>query len=190
MVYVYARFVSQSLPKKPNLPSNTHDNVEKFSCNPDSPDFINSKCKECELPEKIAESGPFETENITFHEWKQVDRRAQNVPISIDVKDVSSRFITHVETAKRHIHVKRIQHTAFNNLKSNPKERKKILIEVDYGEKYVNKDQAQIQSEYFGQKLFLIFTACYYLNINGIINENVTITSEVNDHSRSAAKSC
>lgn len=81
------------------------------------------------------------------NKWKQVDRRAQNVPISIDVKDASSRFITHVETAKRHIHVKRIQHTAFNNLKSNPKERKKILIQVDYGEKYVNKDQVQIQSE-------------------------------------------
>ena len=43
---------------------------------------MNSKCKECELPEKIAESGAFETDNITFNEWKQVDRSAQK---SIDI---------------------------------------------------------------------------------------------------------
>ena len=43
---------------------------------------MKSKCKECELPEKIAESGAFETDNITFNEWKQVDRSAQK---SIDI---------------------------------------------------------------------------------------------------------
>ena len=101
---------------------------------------------QCELSEKIAESGAFETDNITFNEWKQVDRRAQKVSVSVDVQDVSSRFNTHVKTVKRYIYVKRIQHTAFNNLKSNLKERKEILIQVDYSESYVNKDQAQIQS--------------------------------------------
>ena len=80
--------VNQSLPKELNLPSNPHDSVEKFSCNSGSQDFMNSKCKEYELPEKIAESGAFETDNITFNEWKQVDLRAQTVSVSIDVKDV------------------------------------------------------------------------------------------------------
>ena len=45
---------------------------------------------------------------------------------------------------KRHIHVKRIQHTAFNNLKLNLKERKEISIQVDYSENNVNEDQAEI----------------------------------------------
>ena len=135
--------------------------------------------------------GACETEKITFSEWKQVDRRAQKVSVSIDVKDVSSRFNTHVKALKRHIHVKRIQHTAFSNLKSNLKERKEILILVDYSENYVNKNQAQIRSAYFGQKLFSMFTPCRYLDIGEIIiNENVTITSEANDHSRKAAMSC
>ena len=98
---------------------------------------MNSKCKECKLPENIAKSGAFETENITFNEWKQVDRKGQKVSVSIDVKDISSCFNTYVKTLKRHIHVKLIQLTAFNNLKSNLKERKKILIQVDYSEKYV-----------------------------------------------------
>jgi len=58
-------------------------------------------------------------------------------------------------------------------------------------ENYVNKDQAQIQSAYFGQRSFSILTACCYLNVDGaIVNENITITSGANDHSRSAAMSC
>ena len=89
---------------------------------------------------------------------------------------------------KRHIHVKRIQHTAFNHVKANLKEKEEILIQVDYSENYTNKDQGQIQSAYFD---ISIFTACCYVKIDGvIINENVTVTSEANDHSRSAAMSC
>ena len=70
-------------------------------------------------------------------------------------------------------------------------EKKEILIQVDYSENYTNKDQGQVQRAYFGQKSFSIFTACCYLRVDGVIlNENVTVTSEANDHSRSAAMSC
>ena len=60
------------------------------------------------------------------------------VSVSIDVRDVSCNFNTLVKTLKRHIHLKCIQHTAFNKLKWNLK--KNILIQVDYSENYVNKD--------------------------------------------------
>ena len=67
---------------------------------------------------------------------------------------------------------------------------KEILIQVDYSENYTNIDQGQVKSAHFGQKLFSIFTACCYLKIDSVIlNENVTVTSKANDHSRSAAMS-
>ena len=48
-----------------------------------------------------------------------------------------------------------------------------------------------MQSAYVGQKSFSIFTTCYHLKVDGVIlNENVTVTSEANDHFRSAAMSC
>ena len=58
------------------------------------------------------------------------------------------------------------------------------MIQVDYSsENYVNKDQAQIQHAYFGLKLFSIITTCCYLNNDGIIiNENVTISMQANNH--------
>ena len=36
---------------------------------------MNSECNNCNLPEKIAESGEFETDAIKFDEWIQVDCR-------------------------------------------------------------------------------------------------------------------
>ena len=36
---------------------------------------MNSKCKNCKLTEKIAERRAFETDDIKFDEWRQVDHR-------------------------------------------------------------------------------------------------------------------
>ena len=66
-----------------------------------------------------------------------------------------------------------------NNVKTNLQEKREILIQVYYSENYTNKDQGQLQSAYFGQKSFSLFTACCYLKVDGVIlNENVTATSE------------
>ena len=70
--------------------------------------------------------------------------------VSVDVQEVSARFNGHVRALKRHIHAKRIQHTAFNNVKANLQEKKEILIQVDNSENYTNKDQGQVQNAYFG----------------------------------------
>ena len=183
--------LNKILPKELNLPSNPHDIVEKFSCDSNKQDCMNSECNNCKLPEKIAESGALETDDIIFDEWRQVDPKVQKVSISIDVQEVSTRFNAHVRTLKRHIHVKRIQHTMSNSVKANLQEKKGILIQVDYGENYTSKDQGQVQSAYFEQKSFSVFTACCYLKVDDVtLNENVTVTSEAIDHSRSAAMSC
>ena len=172
--------VNQSLPKELNLPSNPYDIVEKFSCNSVSPDCMNSKCKEFE-------SGAFETDNISSMNGNKWIAGRKRHPYRLALR----MFLP------ASIHMSKHQSVAFTwnvfNIRAlNLKERKEILIQVDYCENYFNNVQAQIYSAYFGQESFLIFTACCcYLNTDRIIiNENVTITSEANDHSRSAAMSC
>ena len=105
---------------------------------------MNSECNNCKLPEKIAESGAFETDDIKFDECRQGDRRVQKFSVSIDVQGVSARFNTHVRTLKRHIRLKRIQRPAFSNVKTNLQEKKEIPIQVDYSENYTNKDEGQV----------------------------------------------
>ena len=101
-----------------------------------------------------------------------------------------SQFNDHIKTLKRHIYAKRIQNTKFISLKANLK-CDEVLIQVDYRANYESKYKRQIQSAYFGQQSFSIFTACCYLQINGVlVNENVIVISDACDHSRVAALSC
>ena len=59
-------------------------------------------------------------------------------------------------------------------------------MNVDYSENYSNIQQGEIQSAYFGHDFFSIFTD----KDGDLINENITIISEVSDHSRIAAFTC
>ena len=62
---------------------------------------------------------------------------------------------------KELIHRKWIQASAYNACKIDlaPGE---VLIHIDYSESYKNKQQDKIQSAYFGQSTFSLFTACVY----------------------------
>ena len=169
--------LNKCLPNKLNLPSNPHDIVEKISCHSNNQDCMSSECNNCKLLEKIAESGAFKTDDIKFDEWGQVDCRVQEVSVFIDVQEISVHFNVQFRTLKRHIHVKRIQHTAFNNVKAKLLEKNEILIQIDNSENYTNKDQGQVQRVYFEQKSFSLFTICCYLKVDGVIlNGNVTVT--------------
>ena len=54
------------------------------------------------------------------------------------------------------------------------------------------KNSKKIESAYFGHECFSDFTACCYLRATNreLVNENITVTSEANDHSRIAAHTC
>ena len=89
---------------------------------------------------------------------------------------------------KDHIHRKRIQVAVYNQSKANLKQGEAILY-VDYSEFYKNKQQYEIQSAYFGQSTFSIFTACVYRvdDCGDIVKRPITVVSESSDHSTIAA---
>ena len=90
---------------------------------------------------------------------------------------------------KQHIHRMRIQLFCLNCIKEDLKST--VLLHVDFSESYKNANQDEIQSTYFRQSWFLIFTACAYTCTN---MENrtisITVTTESNEHSRVTALSC
>ena len=92
---------------------------------------------------------------------------------------------------KEHIHRKRIQVAAYNSCKTDLTQGEAIL-HVDYSESYKNRQQDEIQSAYFGQSTFSLFTACvYHLDDSGsLIKRPITVVSESSDHSRIAALTC
>ena len=60
--------LNKCFPKELHLPTNPHDIVEQFSCDSDNEGCMNAKCNICKLPEKIPESGGFETYDINIEE--------------------------------------------------------------------------------------------------------------------------
>ena len=92
---------------------------------------------------------------------------------------------------KRHIYVKRVQVKSYNDIKENLKVNELLLL-VEFSENNKNKQQNEIQSAYFGQTCFSIFTACCYLKSpeGDLVKDSVTIVTESADHSRATAFSC
>ena len=67
------------------------------------------------------------------------------------------------------------------------------LIHVDNSESYRNSQQDEVQSAYFGQQNFSIFTCCSNYRDSGedsLTKVPMAVISESNDHSKIAAFSC
>ena len=91
---------------------------------------------------------------------------------------------------KEHIHIKRRQVSPYRDMKTSlgPND---LMVQVDFAESYKNDQQDAIQSDYFGNQCFSIFTACCYVNVEGIIkNQNVVIFTERSEHDRVTSMSC
>ena len=95
-----------------------------------------------------------------------------------------------VAILKEHIHIKRRQVNAYQEIKASlsPND---LTIQVDFAESYKNERLDAIQTVYFGNQRFSIFTACCYFNAQGKIkNDNVIVVTERSDHDRVASMSC
>ena len=133
---------------------------------------------------------PDDCNDLEYYEWAKV-RRKRKVVKSVDVEEAIGLFNEHVKILQTHIFVKRTQNTHYNRLKENLKTNE-FIIHVDYNENYKDKEQDEIQSAYFRDNSFSIFTAsCYTRGIDGtLLNKNFTVTSEATGHSQIAALSC
>ena len=111
--------------------------------------------------------------------------------MSLSAREACKYFDEEIRILKRHIFIKRQQHAFYNSLKENMGVGE-LLMHDDYSENYVNNQQEEIQSAYFGHSTFSIFTACCYLKGEDgkLVNENVAVVSEASDHSRIAVFTC
>ena len=128
---------------------------------------------------------------ITFYEWCKDDGKLKKQLYDLDAEDFLKKFQEAIEVAKWHIHVKWVQANCYNDIKENLKEND-VILHVDYSESYERKHQNKAQRACFDHTAISIFTACCYLkDENGKLEkESVTLTSELSDHSRSAAITC
>ena len=67
-----------------------------------------------------------------------------------------------------------------------------MLVHVDFVESYRNDQQNEIQSAYFGNQIFSLFTSCCYFKgaTREIRNKSVVVVTENSDHNRITSMSC
>ena len=93
---------------------------------------------------------------------------------------------------KKYIHRKREQVASYNKKKDELKTGE-ALMHVDYSENQNNTQQYEIQSTYFVQQNFSIFTSCSYYHQakqGDLVKISIKVIGEFRDHSRRAAFAC
>ena len=125
-----------------------------------------------------------------FYSWQKVDGKVQKTCLTASRRELVNMFNSKISVLKKHIIVKREQKRFYNNVKDNLEENE-VLVHVDYSDNYSIKDQQEIQSAYFGNNGFSIFTACCYFrgDEEKVVSKNITVTSNARDHSRIAPHS-
>ena len=188
MVYLAKSIASRV---KMNYHANPHSLVETYSCDTASENCMNSVYMNCRKTGLKEEDFDDADDAVVFYKWKRVDNKVKKIEMSLSPVEACTYFDEEVRVLKRHTFVKRQQHAFYNSLKEKIGDGE-MLMYVDYNENYVNVQQGEIQSAYFGHSTFSTFTAC--CNIRGedgkLANENVNVVSETSDHSRIAAFTC
>ena len=81
--------------------------------------------------------------------------------MTVKYDEAIETWISPVVNMKEHIHRKRIQVFCLNNIEKDLKSTD-IFLHADFSESYKTSNRHEIQSAYFGQSLFSIFTVCAY----------------------------
>ena len=87
------------------------------------------------------------------------DGYLNKIRMETEISESLTLWQTKIEIMKVHIHKKGRQFTEITRMTNNINE-DEISIHLDYSEKYKCQHQNEIQSAYFGNKIFSFFTAC------------------------------
>ena len=165
---------------KTRLPTNPYDLVETFSCDSDEVVCMLEKCSSCqsskiidqlisgdedvdedssEPDSPVCDSEP-EGGNIVFYRWQTVDKKITMSKIEVSFKDAIEMLKDELVVLKEYIHIEGRQVNAYQDMKASlgPND---LMVQVNFAESYKNDQQGAIQSVYFGDQCFGIFSNLY-----------------------------
>ena len=131
-------------------------------------------------------------DNVKFYRWQIVEKKITKSKVDVTLKEAAEMFKDEIKTLKEHIYIKRRQLKAYNEIKASLSEND-LLLHVDFAKSYKNDQQDTIQSAYYGNQCFRIFTACFYAkspNNNDVRNDIVVVITGSSDHDRVACMIC
>ena len=122
---------------------------------------------------------------ISFLQWQRLEKKIVKVCQTMAFSQVIPKWVEIISNLKRHIYRKREQVASYNKQKDELKTGE-VLIHVNYSKSYIKTQQDEIQSAYFGQQNFTIFTSCSYYREaeqGDLAKIPIAVISESSDHS-------
>ena len=164
------------------LASNAHSIAVKYSCNSHSKACMIGECEDC-TPYKILNvDGFYGKKDVKFFKWCRENKNMKKVQMTLKCDEAIEIWTSSVANLKQQIHRKPIQVFCLNSTKEDLKNTD-VLLHVDFSESYKNVNQDEIQSAYFGQSLFSIFTAYAYTCTHREIRTiSITVQNQMSTH--------
>ena len=117
----------------------------------------------CDSEEEASENNG---DKVAFYRWQTIDKKICKAKIEMNCNTAIEMFKEEVAVLKEHIHIKRRQVNAHREMKDSFID-DDVMVQVDFTESYKSEQQDVIQSAYFGNQCFSIFTACCYFKVSG-----------------------
>ena len=121
-----------------------------------------------------------------FYPCLIVEKKVTKSKVDVTLKDEAEMFKDDIKTLKQHIYIKRRLVNAYNDIKASLSEND-LILHVDFAERCTNDQEDPIQSAYFRNQCFDIFTECFYAESsdnNDVRNDNVIVDTESFEHDR------
>ena len=151
-----------------------------------------TSCSEIKIVVPGSQNGTNGEHFVEFFEWgNSVGGMVSKFMRKMEIVDAINLLKQQIVVLKSHLFTKSTQLECCNTIKENLKQ-SDLLIQVNYSQNYDSKHQNEVQSAYFGQNSFSIFTACCYFQdeTNSLAKQAITVTSESSDQCRKASISC
>ena len=150
------------------LPSTPHSIVEKYSCNSQSKAYMIGEYEDCTLDKILNVDGFDGKKDVKFFKWCRENKNMEKTKMTLKCDEGIKTWASSDVNLKQLIHRKRIRVFCLKSIREDLKNTD-VLIHVEFCDSYKNANQDDIQSAYFGQSSFSIFTACAYTCTNGKI---------------------
>lgn len=161
-----------------------------FVCSDDNFKCAMRYCVKCKnINQKLKRLLKFDKkEVIVLNQWGNAEKKVQKV----DMEFNATQCITYIEKELKnfifHSYVVKIQLRCYDEARKNRRE-KKLIVVLDFSEKFRPKTQHEIQSGHYSYELVTLLTGAMYFpfgnNFNDVMTDQETFEVENSEHSES-----
>ena len=124
---------------------------------------------------------------VSFFKWVLGGKFPEKKLFLLTGPEAADELRCQVEVYLRHSYNKYRQHQELRLLKSSL-DATAIVVQVDFSENYTNKQVNEIQSAYFGQECFTLYTACVWFKDDGDLKcKSFCFVTDKTDHNKYVA---